>query len=73
MVEYCVESTGQSLPCIRVYDKLAYALGGGMSELHRTRCQVTPGERKLMTSATERIPPEMVRVKWRGKSSPLVQ
>lgn len=32
--------------------------GGGKSELHRTGCQVTPGERKLMTSATESRPPK---------------
>ena len=31
--------------------------GGGKSELRRTRCQVTPGGRKPMTSATESKPP----------------
>ena len=29
----------------------------GKSGLHRARCQVMPGERKLTASATEKIPP----------------
>ena len=38
---------------------------GGKSGLHRVECQVTPGRRESMESATENIPPkgkgEMVR------------
>ncbi len=29
----------------------------GKSGLHRAGCQITPGKRKLMTSATEKKPP----------------
>ena len=39
----------------------AYGFGGGKSGLHRTRCQVTPGERELTTSATESRPPMAAR------------
>ena len=47
---------------------------GGKSGLHRAGCQVTPGRREPMESATENIPPmcrkAQVRVKWCGKSAP---
>ena len=32
----------------------------GKSGLHRARCQVTPGKRKLTESATENIPPILI-------------
>jgi hypothetical protein len=52
-----------------------YGQGGGKSGLHRAGCQVTPGRRKLTTSATESKPPmarlrDQVRVKGCGKSAP---
>src|SRR5690625_4780321 len=47
---------------------------GGKSGLHRAGCQVTPGGREPMESATEKIPPKRqlapVRVKRCGKSAP---
>ncbi|ALD15053.1 hypothetical protein IX46_00460 [Buchnera aphidicola (Aphis glycines)] len=50
----------------------------GKSGLHRARCQVTPGKCELMTSATEKKPPNLIfyillkmeRVKRCGKSTP---
>ena len=46
----------------------------GKSGLHRAGCQVTPGRREPMESATENIPPmrrkARVRVKRCGKSAP---
>jgi len=51
------ELTEQSLPKLRVYNHMHTNLGRGKSELQRTRCQVTPGECELMTSATENRPP----------------
>ncbi len=49
---------------------IALLLKGGKSGLHRVECQVTPGRCEPTESATENIPPEMVRVKWCGKSAP---
>jgi len=50
---------------------IAWYLSRGKSGLHWKKNQVTPGERKLRESATEKIPPLKVRVKWQGKSLPL--
>ncbi len=57
---------------------LCFAWNGGKSGLYRARCWVTPSPGDGKESATENIPPDRmadsfdwVRVKRRGKSSPL--
>lgn len=53
------------------FARQSLASAGGKSGLHRARCRVTPGQRELTESATEKIPPAVrVRVKWCGKSAP---
>jgi hypothetical protein len=42
---------------------------GGKSELHRTRCRVTPGEGDLEESATENIPPVAARLAGKGEKA----
>jgi hypothetical protein len=44
-------------------------VAGGKSELHRTRCRVTPGEGDLEDSATENKPPAAERLAGKGEKA----
>jgi hypothetical protein len=50
--------------------ELSLNLLRGKSGLQRVKCQLTTGGRESTASATENIPPFMVRVKRQGKSLP---
>ncbi len=56
------ELAEQSLPWLKQYFSIAFLYGRGKSGLHRVKCQVTPGGRKLMESATENKPHLVIQV-----------